>query len=130
MLRVSLVLGIWYLGFCALVEGMNCRRVHVGCRGNRARTAIAHIREKEGFAADKNIEDSSVIEIPAAASTRRSLIFWILNLGASLGFGAWSLGFRGCLMASSHCKRIEKGFGVIPIARAVFHPGDRVRISL
>src|SRR4029077_10910161 len=26
-------------------------------------------------------------------------------------------------------KRVEKSFGVIPIARAVFHPGDRVWIS-
>ena len=32
-------------------------------------------------------------------------------------------------VASSDRKRVEKSLGIIPIARAVFHPGDCIRIS-
>src|SRR5438477_3806260 len=37
--------------------------------------------------------------------------------------GSWS-------QADGFSKAVEKSFGVIPIARAVFHPGDRGWISL
>src|SRR6185369_7745801 len=70
-----------------------------------------------------------VIDNATAASTKRPLTFWMLDLGTSLGFGAWSLGFRARLMASSDSKRVEKSLGIIPIARAVFHPGDCIRIG-
>ena len=36
---------------------------------------------------------------------------------------------KGASRTAGYCKRVEKSFGIIPIARAVFHPGDRVRIS-
>src|SRR4029077_17569817 len=87
-------------------------------------------------AADKNIEASLGIDIAIATSTKRLLIFWMLDFGASLGFGSWSLGFRarlvdiGCAARTSDGERVEESLGVVPIARAVFHPGDCVRISL
>src|SRR5439155_25652424 len=68
------------------VQLINRCRIHVRRRGNGARTATAHICEKEDLAADKLVEP-----IPG--------------------------------------KRVEKSFGVIPIARAVFQPGDRVWIT-
>src|SRR4029077_4889330 len=76
------------------------RRIHVCRRGNRARTAIPHICEKERFAAHKHVK-------PRRSSPRR--------VSDRTG------GF---------CKRVKKSFGVIPIARAVFHPRDRAWISV
>src|SRR3954469_11861877 len=37
-------------------ERMNCRRVHIRRRRNRARTAIADVGEQERFTADKDVE--------------------------------------------------------------------------
>src|SRR5207247_3241587 len=37
--------------------------------------------------------------------------------------GSWSR------TSGSGCERVEKSLGVVPIARAVFHPGDCIRIS-
>src|SRR4026208_1510297 len=68
------------------------------------------------------------VHFPAAAFTERSFTFWMLDLGPSLGFGTWSLGFRDRFMAISD-KCIEKHLRIIPIARAIFHPGDCIRIS-
>src|SRR5215510_13794039 len=92
MLRVSLMLGVWCLGFRALVERVYRCRIHVSRCRNRARTTIAHICEQKCFAADKYVE---------------------VRTG----------------LAASPCKSVEKSFGVIPIARAVFHPSDRTWIS-
>src|SRR4029450_11510943 len=123
-------LGVWCLGFCALVKRIYRCRVHIGRRGNRACTPVAHICEQERFAANKNIQAEASLGfgawclgfrarlggIATAASTRRPLTFWMLDLGLYLGFGAWGLGFRARFVASSDRKRIEKSFGVIPIA--------------
>src|SRR5438552_15117740 len=46
----------------------------------------------------------------------------MLDLGASLGF-------RNRFVAISDGKRVKKSLGVVPIARAIFHPGDCIRIS-
>src|SRR5690349_9164896 len=73
------------------IQLVNRRWVHVCCRGNRARAAVAHVGEQERFATHKHVE----------RATRTGGL----------------------------CKRVEKSFGVVPIARAVFHPGDRVWIS-
>src|SRR5215470_15989279 len=96
------------------VQLMNRGWVHICRRGNRACTAVAHICEQERFAADKHVEASLVIDIATAARAKRPLTFWMLDPGLYLGFGAWSLGFRARLVASSDLKRIEKSFGVIP----------------
>src|SRR6516164_8061729 len=56
MLRYSLVLGVWCLGFRVLVERVYRCRIHVSRCRNRARTTIAHICEQERLAADKHIE--------------------------------------------------------------------------
>src|SRR6185295_20015126 len=68
------------------------------------------------------------VHTATAASTKRRFTFWMLDLGPSLGFGAWSSGFRDRFMAISD-KCIEEHPRVTPIARAIFHPGDRIRIS-
>src|SRR5262245_45180088 len=91
MLRFSLVLGVWCLGFRALVERVYRCRIHVTRCRNCTRTTIAHICEQKRLAADKHVE---------------------VRTG----------------LAASPCKRVEKNFGVIPIARAVFHPSDRAWI--
>src|SRR5947207_15375257 len=58
----------------------------------------------------------------------------MLDLGASLGFGAWSLGFRDRFavisfrLSGSDGECVEEHPRVVPIARAIFHPGDRIRI--
>src|SRR6266446_9812846 len=62
----------------------------------------------------------------------------MLDLGASPGFGAWSLGFRDRFVAisirlsgpdSGSDKGVKEHPRVVPIARAVFHPSDCIRIS-
>src|SRR3982751_6354460 len=73
-------------------ELVNCRRVHIRRRRNRARTAIADVGEQERFTADKHVEAGNRPSAPG-------------------------------------CERIEKCFGIIPIARAVFHSGDGARVS-
>src|ERR1700724_2405154 len=98
------------------IELVNCGRVNVGGRRNSAGAAVSHIGQQEGFAADEHIEASFVIDIATAASTNRLLIFWMLDVGASLGFGTWSLGFRARLVRSSDVERFEESLGVVPIA--------------
>jgi len=79
------------------VQLVNSRRVHVGCRGNGAYAAVAHVGQQERFATHKHVEGASRT-------------------------GGWS-------RTGGFSERVEKSFGVIPIARAVFHPGDCIRIS-
>src|SRR5438874_13193112 len=58
----------------------------------------------------------------------------MLDLGASLGFGAWSSRFRDRFVAisirlSGSDKGVKERPRVVPIARAIFHPSDCIRIG-
>src|SRR5438046_5896762 len=82
------------------VKLVNGGRVNVGGRGNGTNAAVPQIGEQERFAADKNIEARH------CPSGRRIAV------------------------AISDREGVEKSARVFPIARAVFHPGDRVRVSV
>src|SRR5690349_24206859 len=75
---------------------MNRGGINVGRRGNGSDPAVPQIGEQERFAADKNIEGASGTGFRIRPSGRRMAV------------------------AITDCKRVEKGFGVIPIAPSMF----------
>ena len=58
------------------VQLVNRGRVHVGRRGNRAHTAVAHVGEQERFAADKHVEPSRAGRAVAANASRKVLVLF------------------------------------------------------
>src|SRR5204862_635670 len=53
----------------------------------------------------------------------------IAHIGEQKRFAAHKYVESASRTGGSYHKRVEKSFGVVPIARAVFHPGDRGWIS-
>src|SRR5437762_12113970 len=97
---------------------MNRGRVDVGDRGNGTDAAVPHIGEKERFAADEYIEASLGIHIVTATRAER--------IRRSSRRIAAAMSYR---RSDSH-KGGEERLGVVPIARAIFHPAACIRVSL